>query len=125
MNQVTPVAHKAPITFGHVKLQIYIDIYNTRIGFSIIIILLCMPNIKSCFCFAKIHADLTRAFGFIANDLYNLATAMVFGSTTSASSWESYRQAIKALMKVFANRLDLVIKHKKYLVMLKWEEADP
>jgi hypothetical protein len=29
MNQVTPVAHEAPITFGHVKIQIYIDIYNT------------------------------------------------------------------------------------------------
>jgi hypothetical protein len=49
---------------------------------------------------------------------------MVFGSTTSASSWEAFRQAIKALTKVFANRLDLVIKHKKYLDMLKWEEAD-
>ncbi len=24
MNQVTPVAHKAPITFGHVKIHIYI-----------------------------------------------------------------------------------------------------
>ncbi len=84
-----------------------------------------MANIKSCFCFARIHADLTGAFGFIANDLYNLATAMVFGSTTSASSWESFRQAIKDLMKIFANRLDLVIKHKKYLDMLKWEEADP
>ncbi len=29
MNQVTPVAHEAPITFGHVKIQIYIDTYNT------------------------------------------------------------------------------------------------
>jgi hypothetical protein len=35
------------------------------------------------------------------------------------------RQAIKALTKVFANRLDLVIIHKKYLAMLQWEEADP
>jgi hypothetical protein len=52
---------------------------------------------------------------FIADDLYNLATAMVFGSTTSASIWEAFQQAIKALTKVFANRLDLVIKHKKYL----------
>ncbi len=34
INQVTPVAHEAPITFGHVKIQIYIDIYSTRISFS-------------------------------------------------------------------------------------------
>jgi hypothetical protein len=45
---------------------------------------------------------------------------MVFGSTASASSWESFRWAIEALTKVFANRPDLVIK-KKYLDMLKWE----
>jgi hypothetical protein len=31
---------------------------------------------------------LTGAFGFMAGGYYNLATAMVFGSTTSASSWE-------------------------------------
>ena len=49
---------------------------------------------------------------------------MVFGSTTFASSWESFRWAIEALTKVFANRPDLVIKHKKYLDMLKWEKIN-
>ncbi len=29
MNQVTPITCEAPITFGHVKMQLYIDIYNT------------------------------------------------------------------------------------------------
>ncbi len=97
---------------------------NRRISLPTIIILLGMADIKAYFCFTRIHADLTGAFGFIANyDLYYLTTAMVFGSTTSASSWEAFRQAIKALMKVFVNRFDLVIKHKKYLDMLKWEEA--
>ncbi len=32
MNQVTPVAQEAPVMFGHVKSQIYTDIYNTRIS---------------------------------------------------------------------------------------------
>jgi hypothetical protein len=50
---------------------------------------------------------------------------MVFGLTASASSWEAFRQAIKALTKVFANRPDLVIRHKKIIDMLKWEEIDP
>ena len=49
---------------------------------------------------------------------------MVFGSTASASSWESFQQAIKALTEVFANRPALVIKHQKYLDMLKWEKID-
>ncbi len=70
-------------------------------------------------------ADLTGAFGFIADELYNLATAMVFGLTASASSWEAFTQAIKALTKVFAYRPNLVIRHKKFIELLKWEEIDP
>jgi hypothetical protein len=31
----------------------------------------------------------------------------------------------KALTKVFANRPDLVKRHKKFIDMLKWEEIDP
>jgi hypothetical protein len=45
--------------------------------------------------------------------------------TASASSWEAFRQAIKALTKVFANRPNLVIRHKKFIDKLKWEKIDP
>jgi hypothetical protein len=124
MNQVTPVAQVTLVTFGHVKIQIYIDIYNTRISYPTLIIPIALADVKACFRFTRIHVDLTGAFGFFADDLYNFATAMVFGSTVSASSWESFRQVIEALTKVFAYRTDLVIKHKKYLDMLKWEEID-
>ena len=53
-----------------------------------------------------------------------LAIAMVFGSIASASSWEPFRRAIKALLAVYANRLDLVRKHKKYLDMINWATID-
>jgi hypothetical protein len=125
MNQVTPVAQEAPVMFGHVKSQIYTDIYNMRISYPTAMILFDLADVKACFRYPRIHADLTGAFGFIADKLYNLATAMVFGSTASASSWEAFRQAIKALMKVFANRHNLVVRHKKSVDMLKWEEIDP
>ena len=91
MNQVTPVSREAPITFGHVKIQLYTDIYNTRISYPTATILLGMADIKACFRFPRIHPDLTGAFGFMADGLYNLATAMVFGSTTSAPAWEPFR----------------------------------
>jgi hypothetical protein len=90
MNQVTPVNHKAPITFGQVKLQLYINIYNTRISHPYVVILLGMADINACFCFPRIHPDLTGAFEFLAGDFYNLATAMVFESTTSSSTWEPF-----------------------------------
>ncbi len=122
MNQVTPVAKEAPITFGQVKGQVYIDIYNTRISYPTTRILLGLADIKACFRFAQIHADMTGTFAFIGDELFNLATAMVFGSTASVSSWEAFRRAIEALTKVFANRADLVIKHKRYLDIIRWED---
>jgi hypothetical protein len=78
MNQITPVAQEAPITFRRVKIQLYIDICNTRISYLLAVILLAMGNIKACFKFACNHVDLTGAFALIADDYYNVATAMVF-----------------------------------------------
>ncbi len=111
--------------FGHVKSQIYMNIYKTRISYPAATILLGLADIKACFRYPRIHADLTGAFGFIADKLYNLAMGMVFSLTASASSWEAFRQAIEALTKVFAIRLNLVVKHKTFINMLKWEEIDP
>ncbi len=90
MNQVTPVTCEAPKTFGHVKIQLYTDIYNMRVSHPNDVILLGIADIKACFHFPRIHLDLTGAVRFMAGVYYNLATAMVFGSTTSASSWEPF-----------------------------------
>ncbi len=125
MNQVTPVSCEAPITFGHVKIQLYIDIYNTRLSNPTTTILLGMADIKACFRFPRIHPDLTGVFGFVADGYYNPATAMVFGSTTSAPCWEPFRRAIEALSVVYADCPDLVIKHAFYLDMIAWEKPNP
>jgi hypothetical protein len=69
MNQVTPVAQEAPVTFGHIKSQIYMDIYNTRISYPTAKILLGLADVKACFKYPRIHADLTGAFGFITDEL--------------------------------------------------------
>jgi hypothetical protein len=59
MNQVTPVAQEAPVTFAYVKSQIYMDIYNTRISYPTATILLGLANVKACFQYPRIHTDLT------------------------------------------------------------------
>jgi hypothetical protein len=84
-----------------------------KISYPLAIILLAIGDIIACFQFARIqiHTDLMGACGFIADDYYNLATAMVFGSTTLASSWEPVQRAIEILSEVYANQPDLVVKH--------------
>jgi hypothetical protein len=120
MNQVTPITREASTNFGHVKMQLYIDIYNTRVSYPTSIILLAMADVKACFCFPRIHAGLTGTFGFLAGGYFNLATAMVFGSTASASSWEPFRCAIQALSVVYPHCRDLIEKHRKFLDMISW-----
>ncbi len=83
-----------------------------------------MADVKACFHFPCIHADLTGAFGFLAGGYFNLATVMVFGSTASASSWEPFRCAIQALSVVYAHCRDLIKKHKKFLDMISWAPLD-
>ena len=124
LNAITPTKNEPPITFGFIKKQLYIDLYNTRVSYPDKTILLAMADIKACFRFARVSADLTGALGFIAGGYYNLATAMVFGSTASASSWEPFRRAIQALSMLFADRPELVKKHKTFLDMIRWDPVD-
>ena len=49
---------------------------------------------------------------------------MVFGSKASSSSWEPFCRAIEAMSVVYANRPDLVTKHKQYLDMIQWATID-
>ncbi len=84
------------------------------------IIYLSLADITACFRFPRISADLTGAFGFIAENLYFISTSHVFGSNTSASCWEPLRQAIQHLIPIFSKRDDLVDKHRDLLDLLKW-----
>ncbi len=56
MNQITPLAKEAPIMFGHVKMQMYTDIYNTCVSSPKSIMMLAAADIKACFRFARVHA---------------------------------------------------------------------
>ncbi len=84
-----------------------------------------MADVKACFCFPCIHAALTGASSFLAGGYFNLATAMVFGSTASTSSWEPIRRAIQALSVVYTHCRDLIKKHRKFLDMISCLTLDP
>jgi hypothetical protein len=46
---------------------------------------------------------------------------MVFGSNTSASSWEPFRRVIEALIIKYSTKSDLIKRHKHLLDILIWE----
>ena len=65
------------------------------------------------------------AFEYIAEKLYFISTSHVFGSNTTASSWEALWHAIQKMITVFSMRNNLVQKHRELLDTLKWQEDAP
>jgi len=125
MNNITSIEHEAPITFGNSKKLNLQDIWDARVRFPDTPILQATADIKACFRFGRIHADLTGAFGFVAGGYFNASVGMVFSSNISAPSWEPCRRAAEILSFIYANRPDLVIKHRYYLDMIQWLVPDP
>ena len=122
LNHVTPTDQEAPIDFGTAKRKLLTNIYNWRVSFPEEVIYLALADITACFRFPRISADVTGAFGFLAESFYFISSSHVFGSNTSASSWEAFRRAIQNLITVLSQRDDLTIKHKDLLDALRWVE---
>jgi hypothetical protein len=120
LNHITKTDLKAIIDFGQAKMKLFMNIYNWRVSFLNKTIHLVLAGITGCFCFPKISTDVTGAFGFLAEGLYFLSTGHVFGSNTSASSWEALRRAIQNMIPVYSQQVDLVEKHKDLVNLLKW-----
>ena len=126
LNQHTPTHAEPPITFGTILREFYVFVYNLRVSFPFLEIFIALADIKACFRYPCIHANLTGAFGFMATEaIYCLATAMVFGSIVSASSWEPFQRAIQTMSREFFYRDNLVEKHKAYLDMIAWDTFCP
>jgi hypothetical protein len=120
LNHITTTDREAIIDFRQAKVKLIINICNWRMSFPNKTIHFVLADITACFCFPKISADVAGAFGFLADGLYFLSTGHVFGSTTSASSWEALRRAIQNMILVYSERTDLVEKHKDLIDLLKW-----
>jgi len=119
---VTTTEWEANIDFGKSKVNFLINIYNWQVGFPWEIIYVALADITACFRFPWLCCDITGTFGFMAQDWYFISTSHVFGSNTSASSWEPLQRAIKNLIPIFFERDNLIIKHKIYIDILKWHD---
>ena len=122
LNEETSTEFEAVIDFGQAKKKLLISIYNWRISFPTETIYIALADITACFRFPRIAADITGAFGFVADGKYFVVNSHVFGSNTSCSSWEPFRRGIQALIRVYLERTDLVDKHAELLALLKWDD---
>ncbi len=124
LNEMTPIKNKSGIDFGMAKMKFLTSIYNWRISYPGMTIYIALADIMACFCFPRILDDITGAFGFVADELFFLATSHVFGSNTSASSWELLQRSIEFLIPVCMDDSSLIEKHAELLSMIKWDECN-
>jgi hypothetical protein len=102
LNHKTPTDFEAIIDFGKAKMNLLINIYNWRVSYPPEMIYLALANITACFCFPRISADVVGAFGYVAENKYFVSSSHVFGSNTSASSWEAFQRAIQNMITVLS-----------------------
>ncbi len=118
MNQVTPVSREAPITFGYVKIQLYIDIYNMQIIHPIATILFGNGQHQGMLLFPTNPSQLDWGLWIYGRRLLQSGHGHGIWLYDVRFSWEPFWRAIEALSVVYADRPDLVIKHKYYLDMI-------
>ena len=125
MDEMTDTKEETEINFGYVYINFCTWIYNMRVTYPHLEIVLAFVDISLCFRFPQIFADLVGAFGFAIGTLYFTANAMVFGSIASASSCEPFHVAIGAITTALFFRKELVVKHQELLDMIQWDEPPP
>ena len=115
MNDITPTDFEPEITFGLVYMAFITWIWKLRILFPREDIFLAFVDISSCFRWPRIFPCLVGAFGFIIGPLFYVANAMVFGSVSSASSWEPFRRAIAVLASSYGHSPQIVRQYQDLL----------
>ena len=109
--------------YGDTFVQLLERIYDLRITYPLLDIILHANDVKSCFKQLKLHPDIMPAFSIIIADFLFLQSALPFGTDFSPQNWEPVRRLIEILAEKLFSDKSLVAKHRKYLDKLHWEPS--
>ena len=101
MNDITPISGKTPITFSSTKMDHMVRLYKLRISYPDKEIVKVAPDVKTCFRYPWIYPDPTGSFSFVIGSMFFLATAILFFSVMSASSWEPFRRDVMVMAQIY------------------------
>jgi hypothetical protein len=93
----TPLGSEEPCLFGTVREALYQRIYNLRVSYPDLDIVVHANDVKSAFRLIKLHPDIMGAFSFIIADKLFLACGLPFGTDFSPANWEIVRQLIEVV----------------------------
>jgi hypothetical protein len=108
--------------YGDVLERLLVRIWNLRISYPELDIVLHANDVKSCFRQMKHHPDVMGAFSYLIADLLFLSCGLTFGADFSPPTWEVPRRMAEQLATNLFSTEGLVEKHRKHLDKLKWSK---
>ena len=109
--------------YGVVPSKIFQRIWNLRISYPLIDIILHANDVKSCFRQLKHHPDIVEAFSFVIFNHLWIQIGLAFGSDFSPANWEGVRRVIEQLAQGLFQDSSLREKHRQYLDKLQWDPS--
>lgn len=118
----TPLGVELDCAYGDVLQRVLIRVWNLRITYPFLDIILHANDVKSCFRQLKHHPDVAGAFSYIIADLLYISCGLTFGSDFSPSTWEVPRRIIEQMSESLFSDNSLVSKHRDKLDQLVWSK---
>eukprot|EP00984_Skeletonema_dohrnii_P032689 scaffold27225_cov80-Skeletonema_dohrnii-CCMP3373.AAC.3 len=117
----TPLGSELDCRYGDVLVRVLKRIWNLRISYPLLDIVLHANDVKSCFRQIKHHPDIVGAFSFVVFEHLWIQIGCTFGSDFSPANWEGVRRTIEQLARGLFKDHSLRDKHRKYLDKLQWD----
>ena len=111
---------KLKCEFGLVRDTILVCVYNPRISYPDVDIVIHAKDVKSCFYQIKHHPDVAGTFSYILADYLFFQIGLAFGADFSSANWEAVHRAQCALAKWLFFDTFLVMEHRAILDKIKW-----
>ena len=110
------------IIYGTTFMRHLQTVWNDKISYPDIDILLFDDDVKSAFRHCKYHPDIAAVFSFIIEKYLFIPLGGTFGSITSPSNFEPIARAITHLAGFLSDRTDLLQKYEHIIGKIKFSD---
>jgi hypothetical protein len=122
VNCMTHSSNEPDLIYGTTWTRHLEQIWNLRISYPDLEILVFDDDVSGAFRHAKHNPDIAAAIAFVINEHLFVPTGQTFGSNTSPANWEPIARARALLASHLHNRSGLIEKHKNILDKVQFSE---
>ena len=115
-------ASEPEIIYGSTFMMYLLYLWNLRITYPSVDIMLMDDDVKDAFRHCKYHPDVASAFSFIINELLFISLGGTFGCIVTPSNFEPIARARTHLAYHLSHRRDLLLKYKHIIDKVSFSE---